>query len=202
MPVINENEAPSKRASFIKDYRRLRRLVQSGAAFCAFDTETTGLDYKKDKIIEIGAVKFDRNGVIDRFDSFIKIDFPLPPLITQITHITDQMIASSPSAAVVLGGFEEFSRGTILVAHNAQFDYNFVSQGLSDSSLLPLKNKVIDTLQAARWAYPKNGKFSLQYLAAGLKIDVHAAHRADDDARVCMELLLRIIRDTDSVQKI
>ena len=44
-------------------------------------------------------------------------------------------------------------------------------------------------------------KYNLQYLASGMKIDVHAAHRANDDARVCMEVFLRAVKDTDSVQK-
>lgn len=176
-------------------------INENGAAFCAFDTETTGLSYKKDKIIELGAVRFDKSGVLASYNSFVHVDFPLPPIITQITHITDQMLLDAPAIQKVMADFEEFSKDCVLVAHNAQFDWNFVNAERTALGMKELKNKAIDTLDLARWAYPVNKKYSLQYLAAGMKIDVEAAHRAYDDARVCMEVFLRAVRDTDSIQK-
>lgn len=188
-------------ARVFRDYRKLRRLFESGEVFCAFDTETTGLSSSRDSIIEIGAVKFDKGGTISQFDSFVKIPFPLPALITKITGISNEMLCEAPEIEKVLADFCEFSRGTILVAHNAMFDWNFLEQELARISFPRIKNKIIDTLEAARWAYPLNKKHSLQYLAAGMKIKVEEAHRAYDDARVCMEVFLRILRDTDSIQK-
>lgn len=191
---------PHNSARVFRDYRKLRRLFESGEVFCAFDTETTGLSASRDSVIEIGAVKFATGGIISQFDSLVKIPFPLPPQITKITGITDDMLFDAPCIEKVLDGFCEFSRGTILVAHNAMFDWNFVEQELARLSLPKMRNKIIDTLDAARWAYPLNKRHSLQYLAAGMKIQVEEAHRAYDDARVCMEVLLRILRDTDSIQ--
>lgn len=176
-------------------------INENGATFCAFDTETTGLSYKKDKIIELGAVRFDKSGVLATYDSFVHIDFALPPIITQITHITDAMLLDAPDIQKVMRDFEEFSKGCVLVAHNAQFDWNFVNSERTRLGMNELKNKAIDTLDLARWAYPVNKKYSLQYLASGMKIQVEAAHRANDDARVCMEVFLRAVRDTDSIQK-
>lgn len=197
-----QNNAPFSPVKLLRDYKRLRRLInENGAVFCAFDTETTGLSSKKDKIIELGAVRFDKSGVLDVYDSFIKIDFPIPPLVTQITHITDQMLEGAPSSYKVLKDFEDFSKGCVLLGHNVQFDWNFVNSERVNLGLKELKNKAIDTLDLARWAYPLNKKYSLQYLASGMKIDVRAAHRANDDARVCMEVFLRTVRDTDSIQK-
>ncbi len=197
-----QNNEPFSPVKLLKDYKRLRRLInENGATFCAFDTETTGLSYKKDKIIELGAVRFDKSGVLSVYDSFVKIDFALPPIITQITHITDSMLVDAPDIQKVMRDFEEFSKGCVLIAHNAQFDWNFVNAERTALGMKELKNKAIDTLDLARWAYPVNKKYSLQYLASGMKIDVHAAHRANDDARVCMEVFLRAVRDTDSVQK-
>lgn len=198
-PQNNADFCPVK---LLKDYKRLRRLInENGATFCAFDTETTGLSYKKDRIIELGAVRFDKSGVLSVYDSFVKIDFALPPIITQITHITDSMLTDAPDIQKVMRDFEEFSKGCVLIAHNAQFDWNFVNAERTALGMKELKNKAIDTLDLARWAYPVNKKYSLQYLASGMKIDVHAAHRANDDARVCMEVFLRAVKDTDSIQK-
>ena len=197
-----QNNAPFSPVKLLKDYRRLRRLLyENGAAFCAFDTETSGLSYKNDKIIELGAVRFDKGGVLKTYGSFVKIDFPLPPIVTQITHITDSDLEKAPGIEKVMRDFEEFSSGSVLLAHNAQFDWNFVNAERARLGMKELNNKAIDTLDLSRWAYPVNKKYSLQYLAQGLKIDVKAAHRAFDDARVCMELFLRILRDTDSIQK-
>lgn len=191
---------PQNSARVFRDYRKLRRLFESGEVFCAFDTETTGLSPSNDSIIEIGAVKFDKGGTISKFGSLVKIAFPLSPQIVRITGISDEMLSCAPGIEKVLADFREFSRGTILVAHNAMFDWNFVEQELARASLPRIKNKIIDTLAAARWAYPLNKGHSLQYLAAGMEIKAESAHRAYDDARVCMEVFLRILRDTDSIQ--
>ena len=197
-----QNNADFSPVKLLKDYKRLRRLInENGAVFCAFDVETTGLRYKTDRVIELGAVRFDKSGVLDIYDSFVQIDFALPPSITKITGITNEMLVGAPCIQKVMADFEEFSKGCVLVAHNAQFDWNFVNSERARLGMKELKNKAIDTLDLARWAYPVNKKYSLQYLASGMKIDVKAAHRAYDDARVCMEVFLRAVRDTDSIQK-
>ena len=186
----------------LTDYRRMNSLVQSGAVFCAFDTETTGLQSVTDRVIELGAVKFDKNGVIDSFDTLINPQIPLPPMCQQISHITDEMVCDKPIAAAVLPDFLRFASGCILVAHNALFDVKFVDAELKRAGLLPLKQQTIDTLNFSRWAYPANGHWKLQFLAAQFGIEVKSAHRASDDARVCMEVFLRCIRDTLDRQKL
>ncbi|MBO4546654.1 MAG: 3'-5' exonuclease, partial [Treponema sp.] len=99
-PQNNADFCPVK---LLKDYKRLRRLInENGATFCAFDTETTGLSYKNDKIIEVGAVRFDKSGVLAVYDSFIKVGFALPPIITQITHITDKDLETAPDCQKVM----------------------------------------------------------------------------------------------------
>ena len=185
----------------LTDYKRLNRLLQSGAVFCAFDTETTGLFPKQDRIIELGAVKFDKTGVLDTFNTLVNPEIPLPPVCRQISHITDEMVSAAPKIASVLPDFLRFSEGCILLAHNALFDIRFTDEELKRSGLLPLKHQAIDTLNLSRWAYPANGHWKLQYLAEQFKIEVKAAHRACDDARVCMEVFLRCIRDTMNRQK-
>ncbi len=176
-------------------------IYENNGVFCAFDVETTGLSYKKDNIIELGAVRFDKSGVLSSYNSFVQIDHSIPPIITGITGITDQMLEGAPGIQKVMADFEEFSKGCVLVGHNVQFDWNFVNGERCRHGMKELKNKAIDTLDLARWAYPINKKYNLQYLASGMKINVQAAHRAGDDARVCMEVFLRSVRDTDSIQK-
>jgi len=190
-----------KHAVFFKDFRRTARLLRAGCVFTAIDTETTGLRPESGSIIQIGAVRFDSTGVLASYEALINPGCPVPPLVSEITHITDDMLCDKPHAADVLPGFLEFIGDSILIAHNAGFDISFIDAELARCARNPLTNKVIDTLALSRWAYPVTPKHTLQYLAAALRIQIKHAHRADDDARVCMELFLRCLKDTASVQK-
>jgi len=193
-----------------RNYRYLAREFYSGKIFAAFDTETTGLHASSDHLMEIGAVKFNKDGIIgEPFSSLIKPPVPITPFLQNLTHITQEMLEGQRDAAAVTFDFLRWlsSDDVILIAHNAPFDMYFINNQLEKMNLSPLKNSVIDTLPLSRWAYPnlnKNGlegQYKLQSLASHLNIKVMEAHRATDDARVCMELFKRIIKDTRSVQK-
>ena len=105
-----------------RDYKKLLRLVNGGAVFAAIDTETTGLTPDTCRIIEIGAVLFDKTGVFDTFAFFVNPGIALPSFTKELTHITDDMLSFSPPASSVLPAFIEFIGSAILVAHNALFD--------------------------------------------------------------------------------
>ncbi|MFA6937254.1 MAG: 3'-5' exonuclease [Treponema sp.] len=184
-----------------REFKRLASLVNEGSVFCAFDTETTGLHSSQDFLMEIGAVKFNKDGVISTFDSLIKPPVSITPFVTNITHIDDELVKDKPAASSVVQDFLRFSEHTVLIAHNAPFDVGFINAELSRMTFPELKNQIIDTLPLSRWAYPALGKYKLQFLAENFNIDVKNAHRADDDARVCMEVFLRCVKDTMSVQK-
>jgi len=187
---------------FLTQYKKLYRLLESGTVFCAFDTETTGLASSYDRVIELGAVKFTRDGVLDTFSELFNPGMPLPDVCKTVSHITDDMVKDCPPIKDRLDAFKSFSQGTVLIAHNAQFDVKFINAELARVEKDCLDNEVIDTLALSRWSYPENGTWKLQSLAHQFNIDVHAAHRACDDARVCMEVFLRCIKDTmDKQQK-
>ena len=192
-----------------KDFKHLAREFYSGTVFVAFDTETTGLHASSDFIMEIGAVKFTCSGEISRYDQLIHPPVPITPFLTNLTHITNEMVQDKPYAATAVPDFMRFigDKHTMLLAHNAPFDLGFVNKELERMNWPPISCRCIDTLALARWAYPKmpelqkEGPYKLQNLASHFKIEVKAAHRADDDARVCMELFKRILKDTMSVQR-
>ncbi|MCI1209244.1 MAG: 3'-5' exonuclease [Treponema sp.] len=187
---------------FLKDFRKLNRLLQDGSVFTAFDTETTGLHPESCRIIEIGAVKFNRDGILGTYGRLIKPGKPIPAEISGICHIDDEMVAAAPTAAEVLPEFLDFIQGTVLVAHNANFDIGFLNAELVRNGHRELNAHCIDTLELSRWAYPRLGKYSQPFLAAALHITIQTAHRAEDDARVCREIFLRCIRDTASIQEL
>ncbi|AAC65617.1 exonuclease domain-containing protein [Treponema pallidum] len=169
--------------------------VHEHVAFTAFDTETTGLKAEEDRIIEIGAVTFDRKGIIARFSTLIFPDRAIPPDVSKINHITDDMLVNKPRFCEIVSDFSRFIKGTVLVAHNANFDVEFLNAELSLCKKQPLSHKVVDTYAMAQAVFPGLGRhqYRLQNLALQFGLTVHAAHRAEDDARVCMELFTTMI---------
>jgi DNA polymerase-3 subunit epsilon len=196
----------------------------AGKRFVVFDLETTGLDPKKDKIVEIGAVKFDQHGLIARFSVLINPGIPMPFAASQVNHITDEMLNGKPSLQDVLPDFIRFIDDAILVAHNSQFDSSFINEALSkcytevqknddlsfqpsllDDEILPeqtqrwaspfasMPNQILDTIPLAKQAFPGRYKYNLQDLSRDLGIQALDAHRAEDDARVCMEIFLKCV---------
>ena len=187
---------------FLKDFRKLAALLKSGAVFTAFDTETTGLKPETARIIEIGAVKFDKNGIIDRFSALINPLTPIPCECSAVNHITDDMVQDMPPASKVLPDFVDFLERSVIVAHNARFDVAFLNAEAERAAMEPVKNRVIDTLALCKWAYPSAGTYKQTAVAARLGIKITEAHRAFDDAFVCGNIFLRCIRDTAALQKL
>ena len=167
------------------------KLYKEGAIFTAFDLETTGLDPHLDRIAEIGAVKFDRKGLIARFSTLVNPGIPMPPEAGRVNKITDEMLAGKPGIGEVMPDFLKFIKNTVIIAYNAPFDCGFVNASLKKLSFPALPNPAADALVFARESFPGKRSYSLQNLAAELEISARDAHRAEDDARLCMEIFLR-----------
>jgi DNA polymerase-3 subunit epsilon len=189
-------------------FDQARTAYDEGAVFTAFDLETTGLDPERDRIVEIGALKFDKRGPICRYNVLIDPGIPMPADAGRVNGITDGMLAGKPAIEEVLPDFLRLIQGTILAAHNAPFDCGFINAKLAalyraggnDLFDAPgkrgcpfpaLPNLIVDTLALSRRSFPGRQRYALQELAADLGIQALSAHRADDDARLCMELFTR-----------
>ena len=173
----------------LKDY-------SEGAVFVAFDLETTGLDQRQDQIVEIGAIKFDRRGLIARFSALVNPGIPMPAEAEKVNNITDKMLAGKPNIGEVLPDFLCFIRNSAIIAHNTAFDCGFINENLKNSPASPfpaLPNAQICTLVFSRAVFPGLRSYSLQNLAAELHIQAADAHRAEDDARLCMEIFIRCL---------
>lgn len=178
----------------MQDLKKLLRLFEDGAVFTAFDTETTGLYATQDRIIEIGAIRFSKDGIQDQYSQLINPEKPMPYTATKVNGITDSMLYNKPLFSAIYPDFANFLQNSILVAHNTKFDVSFINSELEKAHLPELKAPHVpayDTVRLAQKSYPHLGKFNLQYLASVLIIPVYSAHRALDDARVCMEIFLK-----------
>ena len=167
--------------------------VYDTVAFIAFDTETTGLDPVSGRVVEIGAVKFDQRGVIARYNVLINPEMPMPEEAGKVNGITDAMLKDKPLIVAVFPDFFDFIGTGVLVAHNAPFDINYVNAELKRIGKPPLANKAVDTRIFAKEVFPGLSSYALQDLAVQFGITALEAHRAEDDARVCMELFDKIL---------
>ncbi len=164
--------------------------------YTVFDLETTGLSANFNKIIEIGAVKICKGEILSRFQSFIKIDEPLKEFTTTLTGITNEDLKRGKDLKDVLIDFKEFYKDTVLVAHNATFDYQFLNKNEIEVLNKSVDVPVLDTLELSRILNPENTFHSLKILTRkyGVQMDSSSHHRADYDSEKLAELFILMLR--------
>ncbi|MBE5817232.1 MAG: PolC-type DNA polymerase III [Clostridiales bacterium] len=160
--------------------------------FTALDIETTGLSSVNDTIIELGAVKFRNGKAVEFYDTLIDPGIFIPYEITQTTGITNKMTEGHPKIGEKIGDFISFLGDDILVGHNIEFDLGFIKRAARNAGI-QLKNNYIDTLILSRVLLANEiKKYSLDKVAAYLKVDQIEHHRAQDDALVSGNILLKL----------
>ena len=149
--------------------------------YVAFDLETTGLNVESDYIIEIGALKVIDGKVCERFMEFVKPPVPISPMITNITGITNEMVAGARNTHDIIRDFVEFCGDFVLLGHNIMFDYKFTKKYASEYGYA-FEKSGIDTLKIARKTLCNLESKSLGTLCEHYEINNPAAHRAYFDA--------------------
>ncbi len=160
--------------------------------YVVFDLETTGLSPNVHKIIEIGAVKVTDGKIVDRFSKFVNPKVPLPFAIEELTKIRDDMLVNEPEIDQILPAFMEFCKGSIMVAHNAEFDMGFIRKNCEDLGL-PCAFTVVDTVSLARYLLPNLNRFKLDTVAKELHISLKNHHRAVEDAECTAEIFVKFV---------
>ena len=165
-----------------------------------FDIETTGLSPKTERITEIGAVRLVGGEVRDSFNTFANPGKPIPPRITELTGITDAMVADAPSEAEALAQFYAFCGDCkVLVAHNAGFDTSFIRAAAGRCGM-PYEFTSVDTVPLSRTLYKGLKNYKLDTVANYLKLPPFNHHRACDDAAVLAGIYAHIIKDMTAQQ--
>lgn len=163
------------------------------APYVVFDIETTGFSAMKDKIIEIGAVKVVNGNITERFSEFVNPEIPIPFRIEQLTSINDSMVAEAPTIDVILPRFEEFCRGCVMVAHNAEFDMSFIKKNYEDLGI-EREDTIVDTVGMARFLLPQLNRFKLDTVAKAVGVSLEHHHRAVDDAACTAEIFVKFLQ--------
>ncbi len=153
----------------------------------SIDIETTGLDPVRDAIIEIGAVKFKGNRVESEWETLINPRRSIPPEITQLTGITNEMVRFAPLLQDVRQDLEAFVGDALVLGHNVQFDLGF----LQNRGILQYSDW-IDTYALASVLMPTAGRYNLGALALALNVPLPATHRALDDARATHAVFIQL----------
>ena len=167
--------------------------------YCVFDVETTGFNAGAgDSIIEIGACLIENGEIIDTFNELINPGVPVPPKITELTSITDEMLKDKDNEKNAIKRFKDWYKDSVLVAHNATFDMSFLEMAHQKYNLGEVTNTVIDTLELSRALEPDEFRHGLSALVKRYDVpfDEEGHHRADYDAdataKVFMKMLLEV----------
>ncbi|MBQ6451036.1 MAG: PHP domain-containing protein [Solobacterium sp.] len=171
------------------------------AEYVAFDLETTGLSCYYDHIIEFGAVRLRGRNVVDRLQMFVKPPVPIPGYITRKTNITNDMVRDAKPFAEVCDEIVSWLGDSVLVAHNAEFDINFLNEELRRLGKPVLNNTYIDTLDMSRAILRDRRTYRLGNISRNYHVayDEEVAHRADYDAEALSLVFLGLLRDAENM---
>ncbi len=158
------------------------------------DFETTGLSPTAgDRITEVAALRIVGGRIVDRFVSLVNCNVRIPFFITQLTGITQAMVNTAPSSAIVMPELVRFIGTDALAAHNASFDLKFLLAESDRAGLSPAHAHLVCSLKLSRRIFPGLASYKLGTLATEFGIPFGGtAHRAEADAEVSANLLIHI----------
>lgn len=192
-------KAPKMGKRALRNTEQMLAYCQSNS-FVVFDRESTHYQPNDHygKIIEISAVKIVNGEFVDKFDYLVNPEIKISHKITELTGITNEAVANAPSYKKVVAEFIRFCEGSIVVAHNAMTDINFINF-FSSKIGLPFEPKFIDTINLCKYLDQKNKVVSDSPLTYNLKdmadkygIPNKNLHRAMNDTVVTAKLFLKL----------
>lgn len=165
--------------------------------YAVIDIESTGGKYDEEGITEIAIHKFDGHQVVDRFISLVNPERDIQPFVAKLTGINNRMLASAPKFHEVAKRIVEITQDSVLVAHNAQFDYRILRTEFRRLGY-NFERKTLCTVHLAKRLIPDAESHSLGKLVRSLGIPVSDRHRANGDALATLQLFkLLLSKDSD-----
>jgi len=148
--------------------------------YCVIDIETNGSKPGTSQVIEIGAVMIEKGEIVDRFETFVECAF-LPEYITKITGIEPTDLIDAPTRREALTQLRYFMEDAVFVAHNANFDYGFLTASFERFGLGSIGNPKLCTIDLAKRTF-ESERYGLAHLIDFLEIETATHHRAYSDA--------------------
>ena len=175
----------------------------NNTVFVCVDCETTGLEAKRDRVIEVAAACFTMNEILESFETLIDPEVPIPESSTAIHHIIPDMIKGKPKVVDVLPNLVKLIGNHIVVGHGVKFDLEILTEAMVRHNFSGnlLKNPILDTLRMAR-LYGQSPVNSLEQLRRHFGIEACGAHRAMGDVMVNIEVFRRLAKDYKTTEAI
>jgi len=173
-------------------------LPISSLKFAVVDVETTGgRPGHGDRITEIAIVRVHGGQIVDVYETLVNPECAIPPMITQITRITAEMVRDKPLFASIARDVTDRLEGHIFVAHNASFDWRFVSHEVYRGTGHALDGATLCTVRLARKVLPQLPRRNLDSVANHYAVEIppHVRHRAAGDAIATAKVLIALLRD-------
>lgn len=162
-------------------------------AFVAIDVETTGLRPLKQRVIEVALYRYQDGHLVERFETLINPERPIPAFISNLTTITNVHVEDAPRFADIAATLKEFIGDALLVGHNVAFDVSFINAELKRSDYAQLVNERLDTMGLSMRLLPGVRKASLDRVATAVGLSPRKIHRAGRDAELTAEVALRLV---------
>lgn len=159
--------------------------------YAIIDIETTGGSTKSTKITEIAIILHDGMNVIDEYATLINPESNIPPFISRLTGISNEMVANSPKFYEAAKTIVEFTKDTVFVAHNVGFDYNVIRQEFKNLGF-DYRLPHLCTVRSSRYTFPGHASYGLDKITKALGIQLTGHHRAKNDALATASLFERI----------
>ena len=168
---------------------KLNNRLKFTKSIISIDLETTGLSQDKDKIIEIGAIKFDENAnKVSEFETYINPEIGINSFVQNLTGISNENVTNAPLFLDISQDLELFLSDSILIGHNVGFDKGFLN-----SNGMDLSNIFIDTWRFAQIILPELHDLSLGSICKYIGVEQLNAHRAKSDAHNTMEVFVYLL---------
>lgn len=162
--------------------------------YIVLDIETTWLSKYKHKITEIAAIKFDGTNILWTFQTLINPERNIPTTITHLTGITNEMVENAPKFSDIVTDFLDFIQDSTIVAHNASFDYGFLSENIYLHTWDWIQNPCLCTRKLSSRLIPQLPKKNLWSLCDYFCLTNERAHRAMWDTKVTVEIFRELLK--------
>lgn len=168
--------------------------------YAIIDIETSGGNHATGKITEIAIYRHDGKKIVDEYITLINPEMKIDWYVKKLTGITDEMVATAPKFFEVAKRIVNITRGCIFIAHNVDFDYNFVRAEFRSLGF-DYKRSKLCTVQLSRKLLPGKTSYSLGKLCDEIGIIVEDRHRASGDALATVKLF-ELLLEADVNQKL
>ena len=173
-------------------------LRQRHSLYAIVDIETTGSVATQDRITEIAIFKHDGTQIIDQYNTFVNPERSIPPFITKLTGISNEMVKNAPKFFEVAKEIIEFTKECVFVAHNVNFDYSFIKKEFNYLGY-NYQRKTLCTVRLSRKLIPGLPSYSLGKLSKSLNIELpqELRHRAVGDAKATADLFTILMKNSE-----